>query len=798
MLKLVRNLLSAVLVVSGLVWGDQHLCAQGDGATGTDPACAGTLAVDGRPQVTIVLAQDAIASERTAAEELAGYLGKITGGTFAVVEESGDVAGPCLYVGPTAFARACGLDPGTWGPERWALRTVGADLVLVGGRPRGTLYAVYHFLEDALGVRWWNALEEYVPHQPTLRLAALDRQGEPRFRYRDIYLLYAHDGGRFGVRNRLNGQGFGPTDPALGGGVYYGPPNGVHTFYIYLPPAEYFDKHPDWYSLIDGHRTADQAQLCLTNRELRAAVIDKLKAHIEQARRDAEQAGRLPPLDFDISQNDWGGMCQCAACQAIARREGSESGPLIDFLNEVADAVRDTYPEVRINTLAYQMTEDPPQSLRPRDNVLPRLCDTNANLLRPITHPDNRPFAERLATWGQVAHQLRIWDYAVTYTAHPGLPLPTVHTYAPDYRYFAEHNVEGVFTEHEHAILADLRDLKIWMMIKLLEDPYRDADALLQDFTDGFYGPAGPVVRQYLADLQGAAESAEAEVNWFPALSQYTYLTGEFLQRAQNTFDAAEAAVGADPVRRDRVRFARLPVDRACLVLWPKLMRQWTASNREPEAFPLDRAVIAARCRETWLTQIERRFPAPQRAPHLAELEAELTPLLARPAFVALPARFRDLPPRDVFDFTAEQSANYQDQAKRVPDAESASGMTNRLELSDEDMEKYQLPMNWGAYAPQGERHLGAATIRPDDVPDRGYHWYHLPSIPVPPSTYVYFFWSWIIQFPIDSVGDPAQPDAPCDVWASIKFEGPGFPHGRAGEQNAISVDRVIVVRSAP
>ena len=269
---------------------------------------------------------------------------------------------------------------------------------------------------------------------------------------------------------------------------------------------------------------------------------------------------------------------------------------MIDFLNHVADAVRDKYPEVRINTLAYQMTEDPPKTLRPRNNVLPRLCDTNANLLRPITHADNQKFAERLATWGQVAQQLRIWDYAVTYTAHPGLPLPTVHTYAPDYRYFAEHNVEGVFTEHEHAILADLRDLKIWMMIKLLEDPYRDAEALLVDFTDGFYGPAGPIVRRYLTDLQAAAESFNANVNWFPALSQYTYLTCEFLQRAQTTFDEAEAVVRDDPVLLGRVRFARLPVDRACLILWPKLMRNgprptgdrrkspWTARRLRPAA----------------------------------------------------------------------------------------------------------------------------------------------------------------------------------------------------------------------
>ncbi|MCU0918671.1 MAG: DUF4838 domain-containing protein, partial [Planctomycetes bacterium] len=697
----------------------------------------------------------------------------------------------------TALARQQGLDPSAWGPERWAMRTVGPDVVLVGGRPRGTLYAAYRFLEDQIGVRWWNVVEEHVPQRPTLEIPSLDRHGEPRFRYRDIHLLYSNDGGRFAARNRLNGQAFGPLDPALGGGVYYGPPNGVHTFYFYIPPKEQFDKHPEWFSLVDGKRTADQAQLCLINRELRASVAEKLRSYIEESRAQARKAGLAPPLDFDISQNDWGGMCQCEACQAMARREGSESGPLVDFLNHVADAVGDEYPEVRVNTLAYQMTEDPPRTLRPRDNVLVRLCDTNANLLRPITHADNRKFAERLATWGKISKQVRIWDYAVTYTPHPGLPLPTVHTYAPDYRYFAEHNVEGVFTEHEHAILADLRDLKIWMMMKLLEDPYRDDAALLADFTDGFYGPAGTVIRRYLAELQSAAESANANVNWFPPLSQYTYLTLDFLRRAQAIFDQAEAAVHGDLMLLRRVRHARLPVERACLVLWPRLMHQWTAANGQPEKIPLDRGAIAARCRETWLAQIDLRFPESQRATHRAEVDAELTPLLVRPAAVPLPERFRPLPPRDVFDFTAEQSSNYQDLAKRVEDSGADTGITNRLELSDEDMKKYGLPMGWGAYAPADKKSLGSTTIRSDDVPGPGYHWYKLAPVAVPPSTYVYFFWSWIIQFPIESAGDASRPEEKFEVWAHIKFEGPGFPHGQAAQNNAISVERVILVRNA-
>ena len=759
-------------------------------------AAAVTLASRGTPAVSIVLADNPIPAEQTAADELAAYLGKVTGATFTVVPESGSAKGqPAVYVGPTSFAKQHGLDPASWEAEQWAMRTVGDDLILVGGRPRGTLYAVYRFLEDVVGVRWWNPFEEHVPRRPTLEIGPLDQKGRPTFRYRDIHRLYAHDGGRFAARNRINGKGFGAIDTAYGCGVYYGPPNGVHTFYFYVPPKEYFDQHPEWFSLINGKRTAERVQLCLTNEALRGVVVEKLKSYIVQAREAAERAGRPAPLDFDISQNDWGGMCQCPACQAITREQGSEAGPLLDFLNHVADAVRSEYPEVRINTLAYQMTEEPPKALRPRDNVIPRLCDTHANLLRPITHPDNRPFAERVAAWGRISKNLRIWDYAVTYRPYYGLPLPTVHTYPADYRYFAEHNVEGLFTEHEYPILADARDLKIWMMMKLLEDPFRDYEILLEDFTDGFYGPAGEPIRRYLSELQAAAEQSSSNVDWFPALSQYRYLTLDFIRRAQGIFDGAEAAVAEDASRLRRLRHARLPLDRASLVLWPKLMRAWIAAGGAPEEIPLNRRAVAARCRQTWNAQIDLRFPESQRAAQRAKVEAELAPLLARPEYVPLPEKFRDLPPEDVLDFTAEQSSNWKDVAKRVPDADAECGITNRLELSDADMEKYKLPMPWGLYDPAEKRHLGSATIKPEDVPGPGYHWYKLGTFPIAPSRYVYFFWSWIIQFPVDVVVDPARPDRKFDVWARIKFDGPGFPHGTPDQVNAIRIERLILVK---
>ena len=765
---------------------------------GCGPASgAVSLAREGRATATVVLGAQPTLPERTAAEELAAYLGRVTGGAFAVVTEGEEPVGEVrVYVGPTAFAARHGLEGPALGPEEWVARTVGDDLILMGGRPRGTLYAVYRFLEDLVGIHWWNPWEELVPSQPSLTVDPLDRRGQPAFRYRDIYMLYGEDGGRFAARNRLNRQGDAPIAKEYGGEMDYGPPYHVHTFYTYAPPAQYFAPHPEWYSLINGQRTAEQGQLCLTNAELRRFLIERLKAFIAESRAQAEREGVPPPVVFDISQNDWAGACECPQCRALAEAEGSEAGPVLDFVNAMADAIREDYPEVFLDTLAYWYTQQAPQHLRPRDNVIIRLCDTASNFTKAITDAENAPFREHLLSWAAIAGDLRIWDYAVSYAPYYGLPMPTAHTYPADYRFYAEHNVEGVFTEHEYPVLADLRDLKVWLMLKLLEDPYRDDDELVRTFTDGFYGPAGARVREYLRELEAAAQAKPSYLSMGASPRQYRYLDLAFVREAMTTFNRAERVVGDDPVLQRRVRHARLPLDRTALVLFPTLMREWMAQGHAPEEMPLDRGAIAARVKDTWYAQTALRLPAAAQAAERAAADAEVAALTARRAHVPLPERFRDAAPGTVFDYTADTTRNWQDTVKVVPDADAESGITNRLVLSDEDMQKCALPMPWGLYDQINKVSPGSSTIKPEDVPGPGYHWYRLGRFAIGPAYYLYFFWSWIIQVDIDDVVDPAHPGQEFEVWARIKFEGPGFPHGQSDTENAISVERVVLVKA--
>lgn len=358
------------------------------------------LAEQGKSKAVIVTGASPAPDEVTAAKELSDYLKKITGAEFMSVVEGASKEGTTrVFVGDTGFAREHGIRAAEMAAEQWVLHTVDGQLVIAGGRPRGTLYATYHFLEDVLGVHWWNPCEESVPSLQDISFEPLAMQGKPDFRYRDIYMLYAGDGGRFAARNRLNRQGDAGITQEYGGEMGYGPPAHVHTFYTYIPPEPYFAEHPEWFSLIDGKRDTKDKQLCLTNPELRTFFLEKLKNYIRTSREAAAQAGLPAPQVFDVSQNDCGGMCACEACQAIAKAEESESGPILDFVNYLVDNIQGEYPDVWIDTLAYSVTQKPPKNLRPRDHVVIRLCDTRSNFTKPITDAENTPSSSSGWCW---------------------------------------------------------------------------------------------------------------------------------------------------------------------------------------------------------------------------------------------------------------------------------------------------------------------------------------------------------------------------------------------------------------
>jgi hypothetical protein len=152
----------------------------------------------------IVVGRDATLLQKHAAQELSDHLEQIVARKFKITD-SPTLNQPCILVGPQAAKHAePAFSSEDLGDEGFVIRTVGNYLMLAGGKPHATLYAVYTFLEDHLGCRWWSSTESTVPKRGDLRIAPTDIRTIPPLEYREALWFDAMDG-NWSARNKANG-----------------------------------------------------------------------------------------------------------------------------------------------------------------------------------------------------------------------------------------------------------------------------------------------------------------------------------------------------------------------------------------------------------------------------------------------------------------------------------------------------------------------------------------------------------------------------------------------------------------
>jgi len=530
----------------------------------TAKADAVTIAENGAAKAVIVIASDASEPQQHAASELADFLSQITGAKFEIVPPP--AAGRSrLLVGPQA-ARLAAADFSAdgLGAEGIIIRSVGDDLILAGGYPRGTLYAVYTFLEDRLGCRWWSSTESTIPKKPTLQVANLDIHYVPALEYRSPYWFDAFDGD-WAARNKCNGHAHRLDAKRGGRHIYEG---FVHTFYPLIAPEKYFKDHPEWFSEIKGKRTYERAQLCLTNEEMPQELVKNLK----------ERLRKNPTATIaSVSQNDWRGNCQCSNCAAIEKEEESPAGLMLRFVNAIAADIEKEFPQVAISTLAYQYTRKPPKLTKPRHNVIVQLCSIECSFSKPLSDERNKAFRDDIVGWSKICDRLYIWDYTTNFRHHI-MPHPNLRVLGPNVKFFVDHNVKGIFEQGAYTTNgAEMAELRAWVLAKLLWNPTLDGQKLIDEFIDGYYGPATSHIRAY---LNVTHDAVEASGDWLGCFSEHTakFLSFEMLSKGWAHLKAAEAAVQNDPNLLSRVQVAQLPVMYTFMMRW-KEMREKAASS---------------------------------------------------------------------------------------------------------------------------------------------------------------------------------------------------------------------------
>jgi len=500
---------------------------------------------------------EAIPAEKYAAQEFQHILGQSTGMSLPV-RNSGKEASHHVYIGKSAALAEDNItiDTSKLGEEDFQVIIRDDLLAIVGGRPRGTLYGVYQFLEDELGVRFLTHDHTHIPDATQVQIPCREYTYKPPFGFRWSYYKENSDRPEFAARLRVNTV---TTDEKLGGKTSQNLIS--HSFHLLVPFSKYGKEHPEYYALVEGKRDTNTGgagpQLCVTN-------PDVVKIAAESAIRFIDENPGIK--NVSVSQADTDRYCRCDSCQEINQREGTPMGAQLAFVNAVAELVERAHPDVKVGTLAYWYTRKAPKTIRPRHNVQIQLCSIECCTLHPIDDPNcprNKEFCNDMNEWGKICDDIWVWNYNTNFMAYD-LPFPNLRSIGANVRYFLSNKAKGVFMQaNGNGTSGELSDLRNYLIARMLWNPYLDDQATVVEFVRLHYGGAAQPILDYIKMLHDNAEESGVHPNCFPKPEEVG-LRPEIARKALDYFDQA-LKLADDETIRERVEKASICAYRAMI-----------------------------------------------------------------------------------------------------------------------------------------------------------------------------------------------------------------------------------------
>ncbi len=468
-----------------------------------------------------------------AASILADYLKKITGGTFPIQS--------ITDIFPNLILKQCENE----NPDGFCYYIYDKDIVFEAPNEQAAVYAVYDFLENICGCKYFTSTEEFIPFDGNLTVQFERQKANPVLAYREVYYRDYFDSG-FAEKHKMTATS--AKDNVWG---FW-----CHSFSTLLPEDEYFEEHPEYFALYQGKRVGKNAQPCLSNPDVFHIIVKNLRKHIEDK----------PSCRFwSVSQNDNASYCTCEKCQEINEREGTPMGSLLDFVNRVADE----FPDKTISTLAYWYSRKPPKTIRPRKNVHIMLCNIEANRGLPIeTDERSKESKEELLAWGEICDNITLWDYCIQFRNLVS-PFPNLKVIPENIRFFTNHKVKMLFSQANREYEGEFAALRGYLLAKCMWNPEVDAEAVIEDFCRGYYGSAASSILQYIKEITKTMEDAGGELSIFGGPLDYkdTWMSESHFYRYNELMEQALASVAGDAIVSYRVKSVAMPVWYSGIVL---------------------------------------------------------------------------------------------------------------------------------------------------------------------------------------------------------------------------------------
>ena len=496
----------------------------------------------------IVIPENPAKTENYAAKVLQKYLLRITGANLDIVSDATPAKRNDIQLGHVNRKETGSIDFEKLEEDGFVIQTKNKHLVIAGGSEKGTLYGVYSFLEKHLGCRKYTSKVSFIPRINTLSIKNITDEEIPVFKYREVYYRDVFNQS-YMEWHGLDSHGFLGTESDWG--------SWCHTIGSLVPPDEYAQSNPEFYSMRRGIRTGhlfhkNQSDVCFSSEGALEVACENLEKLIEKS---------PEPKYWSVSQMDNAQYCLCPKCRKAYEEQGAKMGTILPFVNKVAER----FPDKTISTLAYWYSTRPPEHIKPRENVNIMLCNISSPRHIPIQEGDST-FCADLEAWSKIHDNIILWDYTIQF-ANLLAPFPNLRTLQPNLQYLNKNGVVAMFEQANRDVGGEFSELKAYLFSKLLWNPYQDVEPIIEDFLTGYYGAAGKYVDQYIRLMHDELEKSDAGLSIFgsPWDNRETFLTEELIDKYYEILNEGMNAVADDPDLVFRVRTVKNQVNYAVL-----------------------------------------------------------------------------------------------------------------------------------------------------------------------------------------------------------------------------------------
>ena len=202
---------------------------------------------------------------------------------------------------------------------------------------------------------------------------------------------------------------------------------------------------------------------------------------------------------------------------------------MITFVNRVAEEVEKVAPDVLIHTFAYQYTRHAPLHVRPRHNVIVRLCNIECEFSEPfevLASKDNSNpafnFLKDLRDWTSIHDRVYIWDYAVNF--HNYLqPFPNFYQMAENIRLYKRMGVKGVLEQGNFSYGggASMDELKAYLISKMLWNTNNNPDEIIDTFLHDVYAKSATYLKEYILLATESVKGHKMDIRTGPNSSYF-------------------------------------------------------------------------------------------------------------------------------------------------------------------------------------------------------------------------------------------------------------------------------------